>query len=138
MPKKSVLENIVEIAKKISIDKENLELYGDHIAKIINIRGKRKAKLILVTSISPTPSGEGKTTISIGLNDSLRRLNKNSVVVLREPSMGPVFGIKGGANGGGKAQVLPKDKVNLHFTGDIHAITTANNLIAANIDNHIY
>ena len=133
--------NINDIAKKLNINENNLECYGKYKAKINlnsddinNVNGK----LILVTSINPTPYGEGKTTVSIGINDALRKLNKNSLVILREPSMGPVFGIKGGATGGGYAQVVPMEDINLHFTGDIHAIESANNLLCAIIDNHIF
>lgn len=134
--------NIKEIAKKLNIDEESLEFYGKYKAKINvnsieNIEDKN-GKLILVTSISPTPYGEGKTTVSIGINDALNKLNKNSIVVLREPSLGPVFGIKGGATGGGYSQVIPMEDINLHFTGDIHAVELANNLLCAIIDNHIY
>ena len=131
--------DIREIAKKLNIE-NNIELYGNDKAKIKfeEIKGEEKAKLILVTSINPTPYGEGKTTVSIGLNDGLNKLNKKSIAVLREPSLGPVFGIKGGACGGGYSQVIPMEDINLHFTGDFHAITTANNLISAAIDNHIY
>ena len=134
--------NIDNIAKKLNIDNMYLECYGKYKAKIkldINDNLKDKnGKLILVTSINPTPFGEGKTTVSIGINDGLRKLNKNSVVILREPSLGPVFGIKGGATGGGYSQVVPMEDINLHFTGDIHAIESANNLLCAIIDNHIY
>ena len=134
------LKNILEIAKDVGIEEENLELYGKYKAKINykNIESKSKGKLVLVTSINPTPLGEGKTTIAIGLADGLRKINKKSILALREPSLGPVFGVKGGATGGGYAQVAPMEDINLHFTGDIHAITTANNLLAAMIDNHIY
>ncbi len=131
--------NIYEIAKKLNIE-NYIEPYGNDKAKI-NIRSikkDKKGKLVLVTSINPTPYGEGKTTVTIGLNDGLRKLNKNSIAVLREPSLGPVFGIKGGATGGGYSQVIPMEDINLHFTGDFHAITTANNLISAAIDNHLY
>ena len=130
---------ILDIAKKIGIEK-NIELYSNDKAKIKfnEINKNNKGKLILVTSINPTPYGEGKTTVSIGLNDGLNYLNKNSIAVLREPSLGPVFGVKGGATGGGYSQVIPMEDINLHFTGDFHAITSANNLISAAIDNHIY
>lgn len=131
---------IEEIAEKLSIKKDDIELYGKYKAKISPeaIKGKEpNAKLVLVTAINPTPAGEGKTTISVGLADGLTKCNKKCVVALREPSLGPVFGIKGGAAGGGYAQVVPMEDLNLHFTGDIHAITTANNLLAAVIDNHI-
>ena len=132
-------ENIKKIAKKLNIEKY-IEPYGNDKAKINypKIKNPSKGKLILVTSINPTPYGEGKTTVTIGLNDGLRKLNKNSIAVLREPSLGPVFGIKGGATGGGYSQVVPMEDINLHFTGDFHAITSANNLICAAIDNHIY
>jgi formate--tetrahydrofolate ligase len=132
-------KEIKEIAKQLKIE-NNIELYGNYKAKInfSEIQNKELGKLILVTSINPTPYGEGKTTVSIGLHDALCKLNKKSLAVLREPSLGPVFGIKGGATGGGYSQVVPMEDINLHFTGDIHAITTANNLISAAIDNHIY
>lgn len=131
--------DIREIAKKLEIE-DNIELYGRDKAKINfnEINSRKEGKLILVTSINPTPYGEGKTTVSIGLNDGLNKLGKSSIAVLREPSLGPVFGIKGGATGGGYSQVVPMEDINLHFTGDFHAITSANNLIAAAIDNHIY
>ena len=134
------IKDIREIAKKINIDEDNLELYGKYKAKInVNsIYENKNGKLILVTSINPTPFGEGKTTMSIGINDALRLIGKNSIVVLREPSLGPVFGIKGGAAGGGYSQVVPMEDINLHFTGDIHAIESANNLLCSIIDNHIY
>ena len=132
--------DIRDIAKKIGLTENELELYGKYKAKISfdNINTNRSGKLVLVTSINPTPFGEGKTTMSIGINDGLRKLNKNSIVVLREPSLGPVFGIKGGAAGGGYSQVVPMEDINLHFTGDIHAIESANNLLCAIIDNHIF
>ena len=128
------------IGKKLGLSEDELELYGKYKAKINvdNINTDKEGKLILVTSINPTPYGEGKTTMSIGINDALNKLNKNSIVVLREPSLGPVFGIKGGAAGGGYSQVVPMEDINLHFTGDIHAIEAANNLLCAIIDNHIY
>ncbi len=132
---------IDEIAKKINLTSDDYELYGNYKAKLsLNLLSKKNnnSKLILVTSINPTPYGEGKTTISIGLNDAICKLGKKSIVVLREPSLGPVFGLKGGATGGGLAQVIPSDDINLHFTGDMHAITTCNNLLAAAIDNHIF
>ena len=137
------LDKITEIAKKINIDEDDLELYGKYKAKIgdsvyENLKDKKNGKLILVTAISPTPLGEGKTTMSIAIADGLRYIGKNSTLALREPSLGPVFGIKGGATGGGKVQVAPMEDINLHFTGDIHAITSANNLLASMIDNHIY
>ena len=135
------LKNIVEVANKIGVDEEDIEMYGKYKAKINAkkyIENKKNGKLILVTAINPTPLGEGKTTIAIGLADALNRLEKKSVLALREPSLGPVFGIKGGATGGGYAQIAPMEDINLHFTGDIHAITSANNLLSAMIDNHIY
>ena len=137
------LENILDIAKKAGIDEEEIEPYGKYKAKISaqifkRLENKKDGKLILVTAISPTPLGEGKTTISIAIADGLRKIHKNSILALREPSLGPVFGIKGGATGGGKVQVAPMEEINLHFTGDIHAITAANNLLSSLIDNHIY
>ena len=132
---------VTEIAKKIGLTEDDLELYGKYKAKInldkIN-KDKEDAKLILVTAINPTPAGEGKSTTTIGLADALNKLNYNTVVALREPSFGPVMGVKGGAAGGGYAQVIPMEDINLHFTGDIHAITTANNAISSMIDNHIH
>lgn len=136
----ATMEPIEKIAEKLGISKDNLELYGRGKAKldIHSLKEKpRKGKLILVTAINPTPAGEGKTTTSVGLADALSRLGKSTVVCLREPSLGPVFGIKGGAAGGGFAQVIPMEEINLHFTGDFHAIGAANNLLAALIDNHI-
>ena len=132
-------EPITEIAKKIGIE-DKIEQYGIDKAKInyTAIQSQKKGKLILVTAINPTPYGEGKTTVTIGLNDGLRKLKENSIAVLREPSLGPVFGIKGGATGGGYSQAIPMEDINLHFTGDFHAITTANNLISAAIDNNLY
>lgn len=132
-------KNITEIAKIIGIENK-IELYGSNKAKISLdlLNKKRNSKLILVTAINPTPMGEGKTTVSISLNDALCKLGKKSILTLREPSLGPVFGVKGGATGGGYAQVIPMEDINLHFTGDFHAITTANNLLCSVIDNHIY
>lgn len=135
------LLTIDKIASKLNIKENQYECYGKYKAKLdlsLLEQKKNKGKLILVTSINPTPYGEGKTTVSVGLNDALNKLNKKSVAVLREPSLGPVFGMKGGATGGGFAQVVPSLDINLHFTGDMHAITTANNLLSAAIDNHIY
>ena len=137
------LQDIREIAKKLNLTEDDLELYGKYKAKVdYNLlkkdNGGKKAKLILVTAINPTPAGEGKTTTTIGTADALSRLGKNTLVALREPSLGPVFGVKGGAAGGGYAQVVPMEDINLHFTGDFHAIGAANNLLAAMIDNHIY
>ena len=134
-------QHINTIARKLNIEAEQLEHYGKYKAKLpldlIDEKKVSKSKLILVSAISPTPAGEGKTTMSIGLNEGLRKLNKASIVVLREPSLGPVFGLKGGATGGGKSQVLPMEDINLHFTGDFSAIEKANNLLAAMIDNNI-
>ncbi len=131
---------IQEVAAKLGVGQETLEPYGHYKAKLDIHALKdlpRKAKLVLVTAISPTPAGEGKTTTSVGLADALNRLGKKTVVCLREPSLGPVFGVKGGAAGGGYAQVVPMEDINLHFTGDFHAIGAANNLMAALLDNHI-
>ena len=137
------LEDIREIAKKAGISEGYLELYGNYKAKVNlsifnELKGKQDGKLILVTAINPTPAGEGKTTTSIGLSMALNRLGKKSIVTLREPSLGPVFGIKGGAAGGGYSQVLPMEDINLHFTGDFHAVNSAHNLLSAMIDNHIH
>ena len=131
------LRPIVEIARKLGLGESDLEFYGKYKAKIDQKPGDRKGKLVLVTAINPTPLGEGKTTVSIGLADAFVILGKRCCLALREPSLGPVFGIKGGATGGGYSQVLPMEDINLHFTGDIHAVTAANNLLAALIDNHI-
>jgi len=134
------IQPITNIAKIAEIPEESLELYGKYKAKIdpLKITGTEKGKVVLVTAISPTPAGEGKSTVTVGLADALKRLNQKVMVALREPSLGPVMGIKGGATGGGYAQVLPMDEINLHFTGDFHAITTANNALSAFIDNHIH
>ena len=137
------LEPIIKIAQNLNINEEEIEQYGRYKCKISNslyerLKDKKDGKLILVTAMSPTPLGEGKTTISISIADGLRKIGEKSILALREPSLGPVFGIKGGATGGGHAQVAPMEDINLHFTGDIHAITTANNLLSAMIDNHIY
>ena len=137
------LKPIALVAKNYGISEEDLELYGKYKAKLsqnfcVAHEGKQKGKLVLVTATNPTPLGEGKTTVSIGLNDALNRLGKKSIVALREPSLGPCFGVKGGAAGGGYAQVAPMEDINLHFTGDFHAITSANNLLAAVLDNHIH
>lgn len=144
---KNVMVPVSDVAEKIGIKPEELELYGPYKAKITmkklrELQSKaadssRRGKLILVTAITPTPAGEGKSTVSIGLGDGLRKIGKKSVIALREPSLGPCFGVKGGACGGGYAQIVPMEDINLHFTGDIHAISIANNLIAALIDNHI-
>lgn len=137
------LEKIEKIAKKLNIKEEDIECYGKYKAKISNsvyekLKDKKDGKLILVTAINPTPLGEGKTTVSIAIVDGLSKIGKKSILALREPSLGPVFGIKGGATGGGHVQVAPMEDINLHFTGDIHAITSANNLLSSMIDNHIY
>ena len=143
---KNLLMNIGEVAAKINIKPEELEFYGPYKAKLTMKKlreflsasdSQKKGKLILVTAITPTSAGEGKSTVSIGLGDGLRKIGKNAVIALREPSLGPCFGVKGGACGGGYAQIVPMEDINLHFTGDIHAISVANNLIAALIDNHI-
>ncbi|MBQ3085866.1 MAG: formate--tetrahydrofolate ligase, partial [Clostridia bacterium] len=135
-------KHITEIAATAGVDEKYLELYGRNKAKVdlslLKESDRKDGKLILVTAITPTPAGEGKTTTTIGLADGLRKIGKNCVVALREPSLGPVFGIKGGAAGGGWAQVIPMEDINLHFTGDFHAIGAANNLLAAMLDNHIY
>lgn len=141
--KTTELKKITEIAGKLGITEDEIETYGKYKAKISGklykkIKNKEDGKLVLVTAMSPTPLGEGKTTISISIADGLRRIGENSILALREPSLGPVFGVKGGATGGGYAQVAPMEDINLHFTGDIHAITSANNLLSAMIDNHIY
>jgi formate--tetrahydrofolate ligase len=130
---------IDKIISKLDINEEKADMYGKYKAKIkYDTKGNKIGKLILVTSINPTPYGEGKTTMSIGINDAINKLNYSSIVALREPSLGPVFGIKGGATGGGYSQVVPMEDINLHFTGDIHAITACNNLLCAAIDNHLY
>ena len=138
----TVMTNISEIAEKAGIDDKYIEQYGKYKAKIDYNLLKAKqnepdGKLVLVTAISPTPAGEGKTTTTVGLADALHKMGKNVFAALREPSLGPVFGVKGGAAGGGYAQVVPMEDINLHFTGDMHAIGIANNLIAACLDNHI-
>lgn len=133
---------IKEVAQRVGLQEDDLELYGKYKAKISNeyyesIKDNEDGKLILVTAINPTPAGEGKTTVTVGLGEAFGRLNKKAVIALREPSLGPCFGIKGGAAGGGYAQVVPMEDLNLHFTGDFHAITSANNLLAAMLDNSI-
>ena len=138
----AVMQPITEIAKHLEIPEDDLELYGKYKAKISldywnTLKNRPNGKLILVTAINPTPAGEGKTTTSIGLGDALHKLGKKTTIALREPSLGPCFGLKGGAAGGGYSQVVPMEDINLHFTGDFHAITTAHNLLAAVIDNHI-
>ncbi|HHU91270.1 MAG TPA: formate--tetrahydrofolate ligase [Clostridiaceae bacterium] len=134
---------IEEVGNKLGITREDLELYGDYKAKIKDsvykrLKDKENGKLVLVTAINPTPAGEGKTTITVGLGQALEKIGKKAIIALREPSLGPVMGIKGGAAGGGYAQVLPMEDINLHFTGDMHAITAANNLLSAMLDNHIH
>ena len=138
----ATLRPIGEIAEAAGVDDKYLELYGKYKAKVnyslLNESERENGKLILVTAITPTPAGEGKTTTTIGLADGMKRIGKSVAVALREPSLGPVFGVKGGAAGGGYAQVIPMEDINLHFTGDFHAIGAANNLLAAMLDNHIY
>ena len=134
------MKHIRDIAAKAGVDEKFIEQYGNYKAKIdlsLLNEDRPEGKLILVTAITPTPAGEGKTTTTIGLADGLSRIGKNVTVALREPSLGPVFGVKGGAAGGGYAQVVPMEDINLHFTGDFHAIGAANNLLAAMLDNHI-
>ena len=140
--KEAVMKPIGEVAAKLGVTSDELELYGKYKAKLSDelwdrIKNNEDGKLILVTAINPTPAGEGKTTVTVGLGEAFNRLNKKAVIALREPSLGPCFGIKGGAAGGGYAQVVPMEDLNLHFTGDFHAITSANNLLAALLDNHI-
>ncbi|NLZ53816.1 MAG: formate--tetrahydrofolate ligase, partial [Thermoanaerobacteraceae bacterium] len=137
------IEHIKDIAAKVGLTEDDLEYHGKYKAKIDynlleRFKDKKDAKLILTTAINPTPAGEGKTTTTVGLGDALSKLGKKTMIALREPSLGPVFGIKGGAAGGGYAQVVPMEDINLHFTGDFHAIGAANNLLAAMVDNHIY
>ena len=136
------LIHIKEVAEKIGLEEEDLDFYGKYKAKLTDelwekIKDRPDGKLILVTAINPTPAGEGKTTTTVGLGQAFGYLNEKAVIALREPSLGPCFGIKGGAAGGGYAQVVPMEDLNLHFTGDFHAITSANNLLAAMLDNHI-
>ena len=137
------MEKIQVIADKCGLTPDDIEQYGHYKAKISfdaikRLENKKDGKLVLVTAITPTPAGEGKSTTSIGLVQALNKIGKKAIAALREPSLGPVFGIKGGAAGGGYAQVVPMDDINLHFTGDMHAITAANNLLSAMIDNHIH
>ena len=137
------MEPIINIAKKIGLGEDDIELYGKYKCKISldaikRLENNKDGKLVLVTAINPTPAGEGKSTVTVGLGQALNKIGKNTVIALREPSLGPVFGIKGGAAGGGYAQVVPMEDINLHFTGDMHAITSANNLLCAAIDNHIH
>ena len=138
------MAHIKDVAETLGLKEDELEFYGKYKAKIDyryyseELESGKDAKVVLVTAINPTPAGEGKTTTTIGLADALNRLGKKTMVALREPSLGPVFGVKGGAAGGGYAQVVPMEDINLHFTGDLHAIGAANNLIAAMLDNHIH
>ena len=132
------MKDIGEVAAKLGLAEADIERYGKYKAKLSVDCTKRRGKLVLVTAINPTASGEWKTTVSIGLADGMARLGKQVCLALREPSLGPVFGIKGGAAGGGYAQVVPMEDINLHFTGDLHAITAANNLLCAVLDNHIF
>ncbi|WP_308807569.1 formate--tetrahydrofolate ligase [Bacillus sp. MCCB 382] len=139
----STIKPILDIAKKVGLGEDDIELYGKYKGKISfeaihKLKDHSEGKLILVTSINPTPAGEGKSTVTVGLGDALNQLNKNTIIAMREPSLGPTMGIKGGATGGGYSQVLPMEDINLHFTGDIHAISTANNALAALVDNHIH
>ncbi|MCX6578511.1 MAG: formate--tetrahydrofolate ligase, partial [Candidatus Aminicenantes bacterium] len=142
MAEEDLMKPIEEIAEKLGIKPGNLEKYGSYKAKIAldqRLESKKSpGQLIMVTAMTPTPAGEGKTTTAIGLTDALTRLDKKAVVALREPSLGPVFGLKGGATGGGRARVVPSDDINLHFTGDMHAITSAHNLLAAVVDNRLH
>ena len=138
----AALEPIKDVIKKVDIEEDDIDLYGKYKAKISDdlwdkIKDRPDGKLILVTAINPTPAGEGKTTTTVGLGQAMDHLGKKAVIALREPSLGPCFGMKGGAAGGGYAQVVPMDELNLHFTGDFHAITSANNLLAAMLDNHL-
>ena len=137
------MQPIIAVAAKLGVPEEALSLYGKSIAKVDfaflrTLQSRPDGKLILVTAISPTPAGEGKTTTTVGLGDGLNRIGEKAVICLREPSLGPCFGTKGGAAGGGFAQVVPMEQINLHFTGDFHAITSAHNLLAAMMDNHVY
>ena len=134
----TAIRNLSCIAGELGLQEDDYELYGKYKAKLSDINAPRKGKLILVTAMTPTKQGDGKTTISIGLADGLRKIGKNSILALREPSLGPVFGMKGGATGGGYSQIVPMEDINLHFTGDFHAITSANNLLCALIDNHLH
>ncbi|NRG33643.1 formate--tetrahydrofolate ligase [Niallia circulans] len=139
----AVMKPIIQIAERLGLSDDDLELYGKYKAKITastlnKLKKNKSGKLILVTAINPTPAGEGKSTVTVGLGDALNKLQRKAVIAMREPSLGPTMGIKGGAAGGGKAQVLPMEDINLHFTGDLHAITTANNALAALVDNHIH
>ena len=137
------LQPIQQVAEVLGISGDELDLYGKYKAKLTDelwekIKDRQDGKLILVTAINPTPAGEGKTTTTVGLGQAMSKIGKKAVIALREPSLGPCFGLKGGAAGGGYAQVLPMDKINLHFTGDFHAITSAHNMISALLDNYLY
>ena len=139
----ATMKPISEIARYIDLGDDDIELYGKYKAKVSletweRIKDRPNGKLVLVTAINPTPAGEGKTTTTVGLGMALNRLGQKAIIALREPSLGPSFGVKGGAAGGGYAQVLPMEDINLHFTGDIHAVPTAHNLLAALLDNHIH
>ena len=139
----SVMQPIAEIAEKLGMSADDIELYGKYKAKlsedyIESLEDNPEGKLVLVTAINPTPAGEGKTTVTVGLGEAMPKIGENAVIALREPSMGPVMGIKGGAAGGGYAQVVPMEDINLHFTGDMHSITAANNLLSSAIDNLIH
>ena len=136
------MKHIKDVASLVGIEEDDLDFYGKYKAKITDelwdeIKDRKDGKLVLVTAINPTPAGEGKTTVTVGLGQAMNRIGKKAIIALREPSLGPCFGIKGGAAGGGYAQVVPMDDLNLHFTGDFHAITSANNLLAALLDNHL-
>ena len=138
----ATMSHIREVAQSVGIPEEDLEFYGKYKAKLSDdvwekVKNEPDGKLVLVTAINPTPAGEGKTTTTVGLGQAMAKLDKKAIIALREPSLGPCFGIKGGAAGGGYAQVVPMEDLNLHFTGDFHAITSANNLLAALLDNHI-
>ena len=137
------LKPISEVGNELGLFESELEYYGPYKAKITDaaferLRGEKDGKLILVTAVNPTPAGEGKTTVTVGLGEAFGRLEQRAVIALREPSLGPVFGVKGGAAGGGYAQVAPMEDINLHFTGDMHAVTSANNLLCAALDNHLF
>ncbi len=141
--REATMQPIAEVGAKIDIPADHLLQYGPHKAKVSydfikSLEGREDGKLILVTAITPTPAGEGKTTTTVGLGDGLNKIGKKAAICIREPSLGPCFGMKGGAAGGGYAQVVPMEDINLHFTGDFHAITSAHNLLAAMLDNHIY
>ena len=137
------MEHISKIAAQIGLGENDIDYYGKYKAKITQdvfkkVENNKDGKLVLVTAINPTPAGEGKTTTTVGIGQAMGRLGKNAIIALREPSLGPVMGVKGGAAGGGYAQVVPMEDINLHFTGDLHAITSANNLLCAAIDNHLF